>query len=84
MIERIDLKGTCAMREKKPCTCGKEADFVIGTRTFSVSDKEILIHKLPHFHCHFCGSVWYEADIPISTLLKQAYQEQVYEITFTE
>lgn len=64
------------------CECGGIAKFKIGTVQQKIGSRIILIHNVPHYSCSLCGSIGYDSNIKLTTLLKYAISNKLSDIDY--
>lgn len=64
------------------CICGKEKKKQIGTVEYFIQDFKIVIHRVPHFLCGYCGTRSYDSKENIIELLKWAYKSRIGELDY--
>jgi len=64
------------------CICGKVKKKQIGTVEYLVQDFKIVMHRVPHFFCSYCGTRSYENKESNVELLKWAYQFRISELDY--
>lgn len=74
------IKGREKSRTKHPCRCGGTAVFRVGTVEHMIFDKPIALHNVPHFKCDFCGTVMFDSNTDVVSILRIAFQEGLDEI----
>jgi len=70
------------MRNSCICLCGGISKLQVGEVWHIIKDKRILVHNVPHYLCSICGEVGYDSNVRLMVLLKQAYNQNLEEITY--
>ncbi|MCM3624327.1 hypothetical protein M4D70_19045 [Brevibacillus borstelensis] len=63
------------MRKRKPCICGKEAEYRIGTTEHSILESKIVANNVPHFFCNFCKRVSFDSNTNLVSVLINAKKQ---------
>lgn len=79
MIERQKIE-----KVNISCICGNKAQHTVGTIEHTICTSHILIHNIPHFHCHFCGKQSYDINMEVTPFLKLAYEHGVNEFDWEQ